>query len=168
MRVLILSLVFVIVPPAWAAPLSRAMDQPGDFIVIDERGQIQLVGRLEMDPTLFFRAYADGRRERGRAFFVIGQYREGKIVDASKGVVEYTISDDQIVFSFNPGVQDAGLTFLIHFDPSKEISVGDASEGNVAGPRSVGAAHVRFRKQELKSTSYNEGVGKISSHGNHR
>ena len=148
MHVIVLSLILAIVPAAWAAQLSPAMDQLGDFTVIDEGGQIQLVGRFEMDLALFFRAYADARRERGRAPFVIGRYREGKIMDASKGVMEYSISDDRIVFNFRPGVQDAGLIFLIHFDPSKEISFGEASEGNEAGPRPVGTANVRFRKKE--------------------
>jgi len=148
MRATILSLMLAIIPSIWAAQLSPTMEQPGDFVVIDSNGRIQFVGRFEADLTVFFRAYAEGRSERGRAPFVIGLFREGKIVDSSKGVLEYSISEERIVFTFSPGVQDAGLSFLIHFDPSTEVSLGEATEGNIAGPKPVGTAHVRFKKKE--------------------
>ena len=146
MRAIILALLLVTGPTTWAGQLSPAMDQLGDFIVIDAKGEVQLVGRFEMDLTVFSRAYADGNKKRGNAPFTIGQYRGGQIVAARKGTMEYSITDNRIVFSFSPNMEDAGLTFLIRFDPSEEVSFGPASQGNIAGPKTVGTAHVRFRK----------------------
>lgn len=132
----------------WAGELSPAMDQPGEFRVLNAEGKIQLVGRFELDLTALFRTYANAKGGRRRAPFTIGEYREGKIVNVDKGIAEYSISDDQIVFRFRPDVEDAGLYFFIHFDPSKEVSFGEAYEGNIAGPKPAGAAQVRFREKK--------------------
>jgi len=150
--------------PVQAVQLSLAMEEPGEFLVVDKRNTIHVVGRIEMDFTVFFRAYAEGKTTGGTAPFAVGQYSSGKIADINKGVLAYSMAGDQIVFDFRPGVADAGMSFEIRFDPSLEVALGEASEAYESGPKRLGTAHLRFRKKESsQSAQTGSGIRPVAS-----
>jgi len=133
---------------AFAAELSPALEREGDFFITDKKGTIRQVGHFDLDFTSLYRAYAAGNAFRGKTRFSMGRYDAGKVVDVTSSVMTYSIGERQAVLHLRPGIEDGGLDLLFRFDPSADVLTADVEEGNIAGPRTVGSADIRFRKRE--------------------
>jgi hypothetical protein len=149
MKRLILACILFVTNVAFGAELSPALEREGDFYISDKKGAILQVGHFDLDFTALYRDYSAGKEFQGKARFSLGRYEAGNVVDVTSSVMAYVIGERHAVLHLRPGIEDGGLDLLFRFDPSSDVLTADVEEGNIAGPRVVGSADIRFRRKKL-------------------
>ena len=153
MKPIVLACALLVTATAFSAELSPALEREGDFFIADKKGVILQVGHFDLDFTALYRTYAAREEFHGKANFSIGRYDAGKVVDVTSSVMTYSIGERDAVLHLRPGVGDGGLDLIFRFDPSADVLTAEVEEGNIAGPRVVGSADIRFRRKEPNHSS---------------